>query len=376
MHTNAIFAVQMPTAIEFGVGVTKHVGERAQQCGMRHVLLVTDSGLAASEAVQQALSALRSAGVTTTLYHGVTLDPTSESVIRAAQAYRAAEADGVIALGGGSAMDTAKALLVLAAAGGDDIVSYFLGGTKIIPPLAPLICLPTTAGTGAEVTFVAIVTHKSEKCLLRDIGLAPRLALIDPALTVSLPPRLTVATGLDALAHALEALTSRMANPFCDALALDALERIGSALPRALDQGEDLVARSEMSLAALHAGLAFVNARVHLGHAVGHSFGTYFKLPHGIACALCLPAMLDFLRDDCAPALQRAALALGERDAARAVAHLIARVGAPGIGQATGVTTAAIPLLVQLVEQEQRLIGLSPRRPSAADWERIFAESW
>ncbi|NJM05266.1 iron-containing alcohol dehydrogenase [Candidatus Gracilibacteria bacterium] len=282
----------------------------------------------------------------------------------------------MVALGGGSAMDTAKALLVLAADDSDDIAPYFFGGSKQIPALAPLLCLPTTAGTGAEATFVAIITHAAEKCLLRDTRLAPRLALIDPALTVTMPPSVTVSSGLDALSHALEALTSRLANPFCDTLALDALARIARALPRVLDEGSDLAARSEMSLAALNAGLAFVNARVHLGHAVGHSLGTYFTLPHGFACVLCLPAILDFLREPCAPALQRAAYVLGTDDAARGTAHLMAQVGAPGVGQATGVTTADIPLLIGIVEREERLIGLSPRRPDARDWERIFATSW
>jgi alcohol dehydrogenase class IV len=376
MNTNTVFGVQMPTAIEFGVGVAANVGERATDLGLRHVLLVTDRGLAESAGVTEALRALAASGVAATLYSDVTPDPSAASVTRAAETYRAAQADGVIALGGGSTMDTAKALLVLAADRTDDIVPYFFGGTKPIPALAPLICLPTTAGTGAEVTYVAIVTHAREKCLVRHPHLAPRVALIDPALTLSMSARLTVASGLDALAHALEALTSRLANPFCDTLALDALARIARSLPRALDRGDNLHARSEMSLAALNAGLAFLNARLHLGHAVGHSLGTHFTLAHGIACGLCLPAILDFLRDDCALALQRAAQALGDSDAVRATRHLLAQVGAPGVGQATGLSTADVSLLIDIVEREQRLIGLSPRRPGADDWKQIFVTSW
>jgi alcohol dehydrogenase class IV len=364
--------------VEFGQGVAEKLGAAAAARGIRHALLVTDPALAGGDACAAALQSLRAAGVAASVYGEVVLDPDAASVERAAAAYRSSGADGLVALGGGSAMDTAKALGVLVESGAARIAPFYSGGSEAIRGIPPLICLPTTAGTGSEVTFVAIVTDDGRKMLLRDPMLAPALALVDPTLTLSMPPRLSASTGLDALAHALEALTSALASPPCDALALDAIAHIAEALPQAVARGDDLAARTAMSLAALEAGIAFLNARVHLGHAVGHSLGTAFKLPHGFACAACLPAITRFLLPASGPALTRAAAALGVPSADAvpgAVAELMERCAAPRLAALAGVGPADIPRLVALVEGEQRLIGLSPRRPSAADWEQIFAES-
>lgn len=375
MSEIASFHLYVPTPVEFGVGVAAQVGSRAAALGIRHALLVIDAGLADSAAGAAAGAALEAAGVAVTRYAEVLPDPTAASITAAVAAYRAAGADGMVALGGGSAMDTAKALGVLAVAGGDDVTPFAFGGPQRIQGMPPLICLPTTAGTGAEVTFVAIVTHAGQKKLLRDPLLAPALALVDPALTLTLPPRLTAATAMDALAHSLEALTSNQANPICDALALDAIGRIGRWLPHVLAHGADLAARSELSLAALTAGMAFLNARVHLGHAVGHSLGTAFHLAHGFACTMCMPAILAYLRPVCTSQLARAAAVLGDDDAASAVARLMRESGAPRMGELLDVDEDDIPRLVALVETEERLINLSCRRPDAPAWAEIFAES-
>lgn len=369
------FLLQSPTPVEFGLGVAARLGERAAALGIRHALLVTDPGLAAAPPVDEARAALARAGLAVTLFSGVVLDPTAASVAEAAAAYRASGADGIVAVGGGSAMDTAKALGVLALAGGDDVRPFFLGGPRAIPGIPPLICLPTTAGTGSEVTWIAVVTDALQKQVLRDPKIAPALALVDPALSASMPPGLTISTGLDALAHALETLTSSLPNPYSDALALDAAGRVARWLPRAVERGDDLAARGELALAATLAGLAFLNSRLHLGHAVGHALGTHHKLSHGLACGVCLPALLDFLRPAREAELARAAAAMGAADAPRAVAELLARVGAPRLGAAIEAGPADIPHLVAIVEAEQRLIGLSPRRPSAEDWAGIFAAS-
>lgn len=372
MKQTRTFQLQMPTPVEFGVGVAGEVGRHATRLGICHALLVTDRGLADSPACTATQAALQASGVAVTLFADVEPDPPAASIATAVAAYRAAAADGLVALGGGSAMDTAKALGVLAVAGGDDIVPFCFGGDRRISGIPPLICLPTTAGTGAEVTFVSIVTHEQQKKLLRDPSLAPALALVDPQLTVSMPAALTAATGMDALAHSLEALTSTLANPLCDTLALDAIGRIGRWLPVAFEQPENLAARSELSLAALAAGLAFLNARVHLGHAIGHSLGTHYHIAHGFACAMCMPALLTFLQPVCEPQLERVAAALGGADAAAAVADLMQRTATPGLGAAANVTVSDIPRLVEIVQTEQRLINLSPRQPTAADWQAIF----
>lgn len=377
------FHMHTPTAVEFGIGVAMNLGKRAAALGVRHAMLVTDRALADSPACLSAQQSLAKADVAVTVYDQVVLDPDAASVEGAAAAYRTCEADGLIALGGGSAMDTAKALGVLARSGAERIAPFYFGGEAHVSGIPPLICMPTTAGTGSEITFVAIVTDNGEKRLVRDPLLAPALALIDPALSASMPPGLTAATGMDALAHALEAMTSSLANPVCDALALDAIGRIGRALPRAVDNGSDMHARSEMSLAAYLAGVAFLNARVHLGHAVGHSFGVHFKLAHGLACIVCMPAILDFLQPTCATQLARIAGALGgpagDDEAASyapsLVANMMRRCGIGRLGELAHVSKHDISRLVDIVQTEQRLIALSPRIPTAHDWATIFAAS-
>jgi alcohol dehydrogenase len=373
MSRIAAFGLQTPTPVEFGVGVAAQVGARAAALGMRHALIVTDAGLTDSPGCATVQRSLAAAGVASSLFSGVVLDPTSASVRDAVAAYRGAGVDGIVALGGGSALDTAKALGVLALAGGDDITPFFFGGPQAVPGMVPLICLPTTAGTGAEVTFVSVITDAMQKRIVRDVRIAPTLALIDPELTLTMPPRLTAATGLDALSHALEAVTSRLASPPSDALALDALARIQRWLPQAVANGEDIVAREQMSLAAMLAGIAFVNGRVHLGHAVGHALGTHYKLAHGFACAICLPNIMDFLRPHAEDGLSRAATVLGG-DVVNQVRELLTTVHAPRLAEALG-GEPQLDHLVTIVHAEDRLIGLSRGQPTAEEWRTIFALS-
>lgn len=370
------YVFQSPTRVRFGAGVAAEVGKEALLMGMRRVFLVTDQGLLDTPFYGEIEQSLQAAGLTVSVYSQVVLDPTAQSINQAIQAYRASGADSLVALGGGSPMDTAKAVGVLALGGDDDIVAYTFGGPKTPQGIPPLVCLPTTAGTGSEVTFIAIVTYNGSKRIVRHPGMAPALALVDPNLSLSLPPGLTASTGLDALAHALEALTSSQSNAVTDELALEAIAHIGAWLPRAVEDGSDLEARTQMSKAATDAGLAFLNARVHLGHAVGHSLGTAFKIPHGFACAMCLPAILNFVRPAAREALDKAAAALNHQDAAKAVRELMARVGAPNLSQALGATPADIPALIEMVEAtEQRLIGLSRLKPEPEDWQQILEAS-
>lgn len=369
------FQLNTPTRIEFGNGVAADLGKQAATLGMRHALLVTDRGLLDLPACREAQTSLEQAGVAVTVFADVIADPTSSSVVAAAMAYRAAAADGLVALGGGSAMDTAKALGVLVQANADNVVPFFFGGPQPIPGMPPLICLPTTAGTGSEVTWIAVVTHDGVKQVLRDPKIAPALALVDPQLTWSMPPILTCATGMDALSHALETVTSSRPNPYSDLLAYDAIARLGRWLPRAVAHGADETARAEVALAATLAGIAFLNSRLHLGHAVGHSMGTHFKIAHGSACMMCMPALLEFLQADAPAELQRIAAIIGGDDAPTAVARLMDDCAALRLGEAAGVNAADIPRLVEIVQGEQRLIRLSRRAPTREEWGEIFARS-
>lgn len=376
MQTKPFF-FQAPTSIEFGTGVSSKVGKRAAALGMRHVFLVTDKGLVQTQMCADVQKNLQEAGLEVSVYSDVLPDPKAEHITQAVRAYRASGADGLVALGGGSPMDTAKALGVLAVAGGDDIVPYTFGGTQTPSGIPPLICLPTTSGTGSEITFIAIATHEGAKKLVRHISMAPSLALIDPQLTLGMPPALTASTGLDALSHALEAMTNSMSNPTSDALALDATQRIFRWLPKAVENGENLEARTQMSLAALNAGLAFMNGRVHLGHAVGHSLGTAFNIPHGFACAVCLPGIMAWVEPLAPVAMQKIAAALEVPDVVGALRQLLNDVQVPRLGTLTGKDRKDIPELKQIVEStEQRLIDLALRKPTEADWEQIFGSSF
>lgn len=370
---NKPFFFQSPTPIEFGPGVAGKVGKRAVALSMKHVFLVSDRGLAQTQMGADVERNLREAGLEVTLYWDVLPDPKAEHIQRAVRAYRASGADGLVALGGGSPMDTAKALGVLAVAGGEDIVPFTFGAAQTPLGIPPLICLPTTSGTGSEVTFISIITHQGAKKLVRHPSIAPTLALVDPELTLGMPPALTASTGLDALSHALEAMTNTLSNPLADALALDAIGRIFGWLPKAVQEGGHLGARTQMSLAATHAGLAFLNGRVHLGHAVGHSLGTVFNIPHGFACAVCLPGIMEWARPLAPEAMQKMAAVLEVPDPIKALRQLLNDVQMPGLGALTGKSSQDIPELIQIVEAtEGRLIDLALGKPTQSDWERIF----
>lgn len=381
------FRFHAPTAIFFGVGQAQKVADHARRFGMRHVFLVTDPGLLATGIPDDIRGHLADAGLAVTLYSDVDLDPDAGSIRRGAAALRASAADGLVAVGGGSAMDSAKAFAVLAADDSDDILAYAIPNpTRAVPPIAPLICLPTTSGTGSEVTPVAVVTDPDLriKKSLSDAAIAPRVALIDPLLTLSMPPRLTASTGMDALAHALEAMTTVFANPLADALAVSALDLVGRYLVRAVENGGDLEARSGMSQAALLAGLAFPSGLLHLGHAAGHALGTRYHLPHGLACTVSLGPALDFIRPAVEPQLAKAGralapacqyLAVADNDAPAMVAALYERLGLPGLGAAAGVGPADLPDLADWIMREERLIVRSPIKPGREDWVRILEAS-
>jgi alcohol dehydrogenase len=364
----------------FGDGVAGQLGGLAAELGIRRAFVVADPFIAKSAAGRDIVDSLAASGVAVELFDNVIPDPTDISIEAAAMHYHRAGTDGIIALGGGSAMDTAKAVGVLVAAGAEAIAPFYFGASSTPVGMPPLICVPTTAGTGSEVTYVAIVTDSvtQRKMLVRHPSLSPTVALVDPHLSATMPPRLTAATGVDALAHALEALTSTLANPISDNLALDAIPRVVTYLPRAIARGTDTEARRELAYAATIAGMAFLSGRVHLGHAVGHSLGAVYHVPHGLACIVCMPGILELLVEACAHELNRVALVLGlagREDVPRAVEDLMRRCDVPRLGALIGHNADVIPQLVEHVQGESRLIGLSRRRPSDAEWTEIFARS-
>ncbi len=351
------FPFVLPGRIQFGPGVSQTVGQEAAALGHR-ALLVTDPGVAGAGLVEPIQGELERAGLECAVFAEVEANPRIATVERAAAFAKEQGAEIVVALGGGSVIDTAKIVCAIATHGGG-VLDY--EGYDLIPgPVTPLIALPTTSGTGSEVTFWAVATDVSRnyKLAVSSVLLAPSLALVDPLLTVSLPPAVTAGTGFDALSHAVEAYTARCSNPVSDALALYAIELVGLNLEQAVRDGADVEARCGMSLASLTAGISFGNADTSAAHAMGEALGGLFDTPHGLACAASLPYMTRFNLPAVPEKTARIGQALGlptaglpVQEAAEATVEglieLGKRVGVPSI-RSFGATEGDIPKLVSI----------------------------
>lgn len=282
----------MPGKIISGSGALEQAADCLKKLG-KHALVVTGKVMVKLGNIQTLTEVLERAGIAYHVYSEILGEPTDEMIEGGLAAYRKHGCDFLIALGGGSPIDAMKAIAALAVNEGKlrDYMGKEIGGS--IPPMA---AIPTTAGTGSEATKFTIITdtETNVKMLLKGDALMPDLAIIDPQFTISSPPSLTAATGLDALTHAIEAYTSRKAQPMTDEYALSAVKRIFEYLPRAFHDGNDLKAREELSLASLEAGIAFNNASVTIVHGMSRPIGALFHVPHGISNAMLLKECLTF----------------------------------------------------------------------------------
>lgn len=369
-----------PTRIVFGEGVSHQLATEAQQLGMHTILLLMDPFVATTPTGEVLSRRLHDAGFVVVLSTAVEPDPTAHMIETIAHHARQSHIDGIIAVGGGSAIDTAKAVGLLCFHQADTIAPFYFGGSQTPAGMLPMIAIPTTAGTGSEVTFVAIVTDPStqRKLLVRHVALAPHVALVDPVLTASMPMGLTIATGLDAAAHALEALTSTVASPLSDALALQALPLIVHSLPALVRDGHATAHRAAMSQAATMAGMAFLSGRVHLGHAVGHALGGAYHLPHGSACMVMMPQIMQFIADTqphrLAPVAQVFACTIA--DVPQTIRAWMDACRAPRLHQLLAQPYPTYDALVTVIEGEDRLIGLAPARPTRTDWLHMIEAAW
>lgn len=290
------FNFHTPTRIVFGEGQVAELGESAGRLGVERFLLVTDGVLARLGYVDRVREGLEGSDlVLGAVFDGVTPNSSVSLVEAAAAAAREADCQGVIGLGGGSALDTAKGVAILLAFGGE-LLDYE-GAQNLAGKVVPQVAIPTTAGTGSEVTNCAVILHADDdrKVSFLDDNLFPDLAVLDPALTAGLPPRVTAATGMDALTHAVEAYVDQLHSPFSDALALQAVHLIHRYLKRAVRAGaEDGEARAGMMIAASLAGIAFTHSMVGVVHGISHALGGVFHCPHGEANAVMLPACMAF----------------------------------------------------------------------------------
>ncbi len=376
------FTFNTTPSIRMGAGLMDELGSITSAICGDSVLLVTDPGMMATGIVDRALAALKSAGVSVSVFSDVQADP-PETVILAATA-AAKGTTGVIGLGGGSSLDVAK-LAALLATGNEGLKDvYGVGMAK--GPRLPLIAVPTTAGTGSEVTPISIVTTgASEKMGVVSPVIIPDLALLDPELTRDLPSHVTAATGVDAMVHAIEAYASASPNnnPVSRALACEALRLMGASLERAVTLPQDMGARGDMLLGSLLAGQAFANSPVAAVHALAYPIGGHFKVPHGLSNALVLPHVLRFNAEtapkpyaDLAPIAFPQLAGLGTKEAAIGFADELAalslRCGLPENLRGVGITKEDVPLLARDAMNQTRLLVNNPREVTDADALAIY----
>ncbi len=332
------FGYNCPTNVVAGHGSLASISKAVVDLGCLRALVLTDPGVRQAGLAELVKNAL--ADFCVGIYDKIPSDPDLETVDAATAMARELKADCIVSIGGGSVIDTAKGVCVTLNNGGK--ANDYLNFLVLTEPQTPHIAIPTTAGTGSEVTNIAVLTSKSagRKLFIVDARIMPNVAILDPRLTISLPKDMTVSTAMDAMTHAIEAMTSTMANQICDGQALQAIRLINENLPLVIADGKNEKARLNMQLAATMAGWAFTIAQVGLAHGMAHTIGTLHHVPHGAACGIILPKVMRYNVDHATDKLALVAQALGvntagmtERDAALAAADtveaLMMKVGHP-----------------------------------------------
>jgi choline dehydrogenase len=379
VEVETVRTVEVPTRFVHGAGAIARVGELVAELGVTRPLLVTDKGVVAAGLADAVLAHLENAVV----FDEVRPNPDIELVGRAAVVYRESGCNGLVALGGGSSMDTAKSVGVEVVHGGS-IVEYEYGGTPITTRIPPLVAVPTTAGTGSEATLWAVITDPERKIKF-NVGGTPligaHVALIDPELMLGLPPAITAATGMDALSHAIECYTCDYHQPFNDAVALLAIELVGRWLRVAYEEGGNLEARTNMAHAATLGGLAYGTESAGAAHAMSQSAGGVHECPHGALTARVLGPVCEYNAPAAPELYARIAQGLGVDvhgvpmlDAAllgvEEVYRLTDDVGIPTMVE-LGFSEAEIPMLAQIAYEDPQTIG-NPREVDVAGYEAIY----
>lgn len=383
---HAPFRFETTPTIRFGPGLLDQLDSEAKILGAR-VVIVTDRGLRDTGIPDRARAALEKGGASVQIFDSVTADPPETVILAARDTLLAHGATGVLGLGGGSSLDVAKLAAALAKSGADLAQSYGIG--NLAAGRLPLVLVPTTAGTGSEVTPISIVTTgEHTKMGVVSPVLLPDVALLDPGLTTGLPAHVTAATGIDAMVHAIEAHCSASANnnPISRALAREALRLMGGALERAVNQPQDLPARSDMLLGSLLAGQAFANSPVAAVHALAYPIGGRFGVPHGLSNALVLPHVLRFNAVTAPDAYAEIAripfpdlkgegtvLALAFCDA---LTDLARRTGLPQRLRDVSIPQEALAPMAEDAMKQQRLLINNPRPVIYADALAIYEAAW
>lgn len=336
------FEFQDRTKIVFALDAIDEVGKEAAKIGAKKIMYVTGSTARKLGFLDRMEAALKEQKIdVVATFDGIPENSEAEFVEKGRTMAEESGADMIITIGGGSILDTAKGINVLFSLGGN-LLDDYQGANLITQPLKPMIAIPTTAGSASEVTFAAVILDKSENMKLAFLSpyMAPSVAILDPKVTVSMPPKLTASTGMDALTHAIEAMHSTSRTPISNALSVYAIKMIMDNLKEATDNGENLDARSNMLIASTIAGLSFSNALVGIVHALAHAAGGIAHVPHGIANSIFLPHGMEFNLESCPDVYAEVAQAMGldvaglsdidaGRKAIEAVAQLTKDIGLP-----------------------------------------------
>lgn len=369
----------------FGLGARDLVGRYATNFGIQKVLVVTDPGVVAAGWADEVIAGLEAEGLSHVLFSDVTPNPRAEEVMAGADFYQSNGCDGIVAVGGGSPIDCAKGIGIVSS--NKKHILAFEGVDQVETPMPPLICIPTTGGTSADVSQFAIISNRAERVKIAIISKAtvPDIALIDPVTLTTMDAYLTACTGMDALVHAIEAFVSNASSPFTDQYALEAIRLITGALLPSIRNLDDINLRGKIMLGSLKAGLAFSNASLGAVHAMAHSLGGYLDLPHGECNAMLLRHVMDFNFGATSERYTQVGAAmgldLGGQTAAQKKASILGEVqrlsAAAGISATLGqrgVHHADIPALAQKALKDPCMVT-NPRRPNQRDIEVIYEES-
>jgi alcohol dehydrogenase class IV len=371
-----------PTLIYFGPGVRKEVGPHLLSQGVKRPLLVTDKGLASLPLPKELMDGVRAAGLEPALFSDIAGNPVESSVTAGAAAYRAHKADGIIGLGGGAALDVAKAIAVMATHPGALFDYEDRPGAKPIDKDVPYwVALPTTAGTGSEVGRSAVISD--EKTHVKKIVFSPKLlaraVFADPELTLALPAKVTAATGMDALTHCIEAYLAKDYHPICDGIALEGLRLAARALPRCVETPGDIQARSDMMMASMMGAIAFQKG-LGLVHSLAHALSTVADFHHGYANGVMIDRALRFNLECSGEKFKRMAQVVGlEEETGEAflrwLREIKTRIGIPADLKAAGVDRGELDRLARLAFEDTCHMN-NPRPVREDDFRAIYTESF
>ncbi|MEE2843212.1 MAG: iron-containing alcohol dehydrogenase [Planctomycetota bacterium] len=383
------FTFNTTASIRFQEGAAANLGTECQQILGERILFVTDQGLIKIGLTQGPLKALQQTGISVALFDQVEADPSLDTLMAAVDKARQMDATGIVGFGGGSSMDVAKLTALLV--GSNENLADVWGVDNAKGPRLPLILIPTTAGTGSEVTPIAIMTiGQGEKRGVSSAVILPDVAILDPLLTTSLPASITAATGIDAMVHAIEGYASRGTNnnPISKILATQSLSLLGANIELAVTDGANIKARGAMLLGSMLAGMAFANSPVAAVHALAYPIGGTFHVPHGLSNSLVLPHVLRFNASEAAPDYAELAPFIFPdieitRNSQEVCAEFIERlaalsatVGLPQKLREVGITRGDLPSMASDAMKQTRLLVNNPRKVTEQDALAIYQAAW